>query len=504
MQFILNREQIRAYDRLATAQFKIPGLLLMENAGRGAAEIIRGLIATKERAKVVIVCGAGNNGGDGFVVARHLQGDADVRCILVGEKSSIQGDALVNYEAALACEIFIGHANDLPGEIAGADVIVDALFGTGLSRPLDPAMTAIVYAMSAPGAIRVALDLPSGLDADTGAVLGSAVKANHTVTFAHPKPGLFTPEGNIYAGKIHCIALGVPDEQLVKLTGFMARLIDPKIVAKTFIPRDAKSYKHRAGDVLVIAGSPGKTGAAKLVAEAALRSGAGLATICTWSEALSAFEKEVKEIMLLPLDSVEKALERRNAVVIGPGFGLDEKAASIVRRVLAAAEIPLVIDADALTLIGTDLALLKKTAAPKILTPHAGEAARLLGGTSAEIEADRFGAAQKLATGSGAVVVLKGAHSVMAAPDGQMFVSPEANPVLATAGSGDTLAGIIAAFAANMAPLDAAVAGVYAHARAAALWRQKTQSDRGMLASDIAALVPEILGVIQSAGRPSR
>jgi hydroxyethylthiazole kinase-like uncharacterized protein yjeF len=499
MRFILNRKQIRAYDRLAIEQFKIPGLLLMENAGRGAAEIIRGLIATKKRANIIIVCGTGNNGGDGFVVARQLQNDAHLRCVLIGERSEIRGDARVNFEAAIACKIFVGSADDLAREIAAADVIVDALFGTGLSRPLDPAMTAIVNAVNDAGAIRVALDLPSGLDADTGMVLGSAVKADHTITFAHPKPGLFTPEGNIHSGKIHCVAIGVPDEQLLPLTGFTARLIAPEAVAKNFSVRDAKTYKHRAGDVLVIAGSPGKTGAAKLVAEAALRAGAGLATICTWREALPAFEKEVKEIMLLPLDSPQQALERRGAAVIGPGLGLDEKAAGMVHKVLAAAEIPLVIDADALTLLATDLSPLKNATAPKILTPHAGEAARLLGGTSAEIEADRFGAAQRLAAQTGAVVILKGAHSIIAAPDGEMFVSPMANPVLATAGSGDTLAGIIAAFATSMRPLDAAVAGVYVHACAADLWRKKTQSDRGMLASDIAALVPDILGLFDRA-----
>ena len=499
MRIILNRKQIRAYDRLATEQFKIPGLLLMENAGRGAAEIIRGLIATKKRANIIIVCGTGNNGGDGFVVARQLQNDAHVRCVLIGERSQIQGDALVNFQAALAGKIFVGSAEDLAREIAAADVIVDALFGTGLGRALDSKMAAIVNTVNATGAIRVALDLPSGLDADTGVVLGSAVKADHTITFAHPKPGLFTPEGNIHSGKIHYVAIGVPDEQLLPLTGFTARLIEPEAVAKNFSARDAKTYKHRAGDVLVIAGSPGKTGAAKLVAGAALRAGAGLATICTWREALPAFEKEVKEIMLLPLDSPEQALERRGAAVIGPGLGLDEKAAGMVHKVLAAAEIPLVIDADALTLLATDLSPLKNATAPKILTPHAGEAARLLGWTSAEIEADRFGAAQRLATQTRAVVILKGAHSIVAAPDGEMFVSPTANPVLATAGSGDTLAGIIAAFAISMKPLDAAVAGVYVHARAADLWRQRTQSDRGMLASDIAYLVPEVLGLFDRA-----
>lgn len=504
MRYILSREQIRAYDRLATERFKVPSLLLMENAGRGAGEIIRKLVAATERPRIAIVCGTGNNGGDGFVVARHLYNDAEVRCLLIGERSNIKGDALVNFEAMLACGTIAAKADDLGRELASADVIVDALFGTGLSRPLDTAMAAIVDAINAAAAIRIALDLPSGLDADTGRILGRAVKADHTITFAHPKPGLFTPEGNIHAGLIHCVALGVPDEQILRLTGFTARLIEPQEVAKNFPPRDAKTYKHRAGDVLVIAGSPGKTGAAKLVAEAALRSGAGLATICTWSEALPAFEKEVKEIMLMPLDSPDKALERRGSAVIGPGFGLGEKAASMVRKILTAAEIPLVIDADALTLLGADLPALKNAAAPKILTPHAGEAARLLGSTSAEVEADRFGSALKLATQTGAVVVLKGAHSIIAAPDGLLFVSAEANPVLATAGSGDTLAGIIAAFAANMTTLDAAVAGVYVHARAALAWREKTQSDRGMLASDIAALVPDMLGLIQSTGRPSR
>lgn len=501
MRLILNRAQIREYDRLATALCKIPSLILMENAGRGAAEFIAHLGEdTGTKPRIAIVCGTGNNGGDGFVVARHLaaQGYAEIAVFIVGDAQKISGDAKVNFEAMLASGIL--YAAPDAAAIRGADIVIDALFGTGLDRAVTGDAAAAIAAINAAGGIRIALDIPSGLDADTGAVLGIAVKAAHTVTFAYAKPGLYTPEGRNHAGDIHIVKLGVPDTKILATAGHVAALIERETIAARLQPREAKTYKHRAGDILIVAGSAGKTGAAKLAAEAALRTGAGLATVCTWTEALPAFEKEVKEIMLAELRrdaiaaSLGAAVTKRSAVVVGPGFGLGSDAATAVEFVLNTVDIPLIIDADALTLAAAMPEALKNSRAQKILTPHAGELARLLGVTAAAIEADRYAAVARAAYLTQSIVVLKGAHTLVAAPDGKILVSGEANPVLATAGSGDILAGIIAAFAAQLPPVAAAAAGVYVHATAGNLWQKKTGSDRGMLAGDIAALVPEVLG----------
>ncbi|MBX3721352.1 MAG: NAD(P)H-hydrate dehydratase [Turneriella sp.] len=505
MHLILNRTQIREYDRLATALCKVPSLILMENAGRGAAEFIAQRGARQSaKPKVAIVCGTGNNGGDGFVVARHLAAhdEAEIAVFLVGDAQKISGDAKVNLEAMLASGIL--YTSPDAEAIRGADIVVDALFGTGLDRAVTGDAAAAIAAMNAAEGIRIALDIPSGLDADTGAVLGVAVKAAHTVTFAYAKPGLYTPEGRNHAGDIHVVKLGVPDKKILATTGHAAALIARETIAANLALREAKTYKHKAGDILIVAGSAGKTGAAKLTAEAALKTGAGLATVCTWSDALPAFEKETKEIMLTDLRreaiaaSLGAAVAKRSAVVIGPGFGLDNDAKTAVDFVLGAVDIPLIIDADALTLAAAMPEALRNARAKKILTPHAGELARLLGVTAAAIEADRYQAVARAAALTQAIVVLKGAHTLVAAPDGEILVSAEANPVLATAGSGDVLAGIIAAFTAQMTPFEAAAAGVYVHAAAGNLWQKHTRSDRGMLAGAIAALVPEVLGNLLS------
>jgi ADP-dependent NAD(P)H-hydrate dehydratase / NAD(P)H-hydrate epimerase len=516
MRHILNREQIRAYDRLATECYKIPGVLLMENAGRGAADILAGLVTLSGVAgpRIAIVCGTGNNGGDGFVIARHFSHSTRLKVFITGDTGRIAGDARVNFDAMLACgiphtQITAGNIAQFGQEIQSADFIVDAIFGTGLSRNIEGVDAQIIEMINATPAIRLALDLPSGLDSDRGVVLGAAIRAHHTVTFAHPKPGLFTPQGNNHAGDLHCVKIGAPDAKLLAETGFAAELIHERLFLEYLRPRDAATYKHKAGDLLIIAGSRGKTGAAKLAAEAALRTGAGLATVCTWTDALPVLEKEVKELMLAELKpaaiekSLANALSKRSALVIGPGFGLDESARTAVNYVLQNAVAPLVIDADALTLCAQNVAALKSAKAQKILTPHTGELGRLLGITSAEIEADRFTAVRRAAALTESVTVLKGAHTLIAEPAGRVLISAEANPVLATAGSGDILAGIIGSFASQMPPMEAAAAGVFVHAAAANLWSERTQSDRGMLAGDIAALVPEVIGgLMQNNGRP--
>jgi len=359
-------------------------------------------------------------------------------------------------------------------------------------------MLQAVHLINASAGIRIALDVPSGLDCNTGQELGSCVRAHHTFTFAYPKPGLLTPQGKDKSGQLHTIGLCIPDSAILARTGQTAALLSAEDILRLLPTRQASTYKHRAGDILVIAGSPGKTGAAKLAAHAALRAGAGLATICTWQDALPALATEVKEVMLSALsdtnipEDLARAMAKRHALLIGPGFGTGNTAHTALEYVLKRASVPLVIDADALTLIANNPELAGLIPHNAVLTPHSGELARLLQKTPREIEADRYAAVAQAAARFRCTVVLKGAHTLIANTE-QTIVSPWANPVLATAGSGDVLAGAMTALAAQLKPFDAAVTAVYLHGLAADIWSTARRADRGMLAGDIADTLPEAI-----------
>lgn len=512
---VLNRQQIREYDRIAIDELGVPGVVLMENAGRAATDFIARLVQEKNLSKIIIICGTGNNGGDGFVVARHLLAQADfsakirsstpeVLIFVVGDEKKISGDAEINYnilrQAGIPVEK-IQDNNEIPDrELQSADLIVDALFGTGLTRPVQGLEAKVIAAINNTHSLRIALDLPSGIDADTGKTLGIAVQATHTLSFAYFKPGLLTPAGRLAAGEIHRIGLEIPDKMILRRTGHCAELIAESFLSEVLPRRAATTYKHRAGDILVIAGSHGKMGAARLAAEATLRAGAGLATILTWQNAATELAAILRELMLseIPEHDVVPALEtawaKRSALVIGPGLGIDVRAEEVVIHTLLTAPHPVVADADALTLMAQNMPR-GKYAGPRILTPHSGELARLLNISSQEVEADRFTAVRRAAQEYQAVVVLKGAHTLIASPEGKIRVSPYANPVLATAGSGDVLSGIVGAFSALLPPFDAATAGVIAHAKAAEIWAGNHPIDRGMLAGDLIAHLPEVLAL---------
>jgi NAD(P)H-hydrate epimerase len=423
-----------------------------------------------------------------------------VQIFVIGDANRIQGDAALKLAELRSTGInptLIDENNlaTLARALETSDIIVDAIFGTGLTRPISGLEAEAIKAMNACSGMRIALDLPSGLDADTGQALGVAIKASHTISFACLKPGLLTPHGRELAGELHTVDLGVDSERILSKTGITAELIGAEYLRALMPRRSATTYKHRAGDVLVVAGSRTKIGAAKLVAEASLRAGAGLSTILTWSDALPALAAWTREVMLLEVAAgnivatVSQALAKRSSVIIGPGLGLDHDAADLVKAVLSLAAVPVVVDADALTLVAKTGSL-PQGDAPRILTPHSGELARLLRTDAASIEADRFSAVARAAKEFRSVVVLKGAHTLIATPAGEIRVADFANPILATAGSGDVLAGIIAALAASMPPFEAACAGVVWHALAAEEWCTKTGADRGMLAGDIVDYLP--------------
>jgi NAD(P)H-hydrate epimerase len=515
---VLSRAQMRAFDKHAIEACGVPSLVLMENAGRGATDVlVRELLdGDAADARAIVVCGTGNNGGDGLVIARHLLlRGADPTVYLCGDPARVSPDARANLDAwrgvgGEVVEIPPGAPPVALAEaVANADVVVDALFGTGLDRPLEGFAADIVRAINASAAPRFAVDLPSGLDADTGGALGVAVDARVTVTFAHHKLGLLTPGGARHAGRVHVADIGVPGS-LVAHVGGSAQLLEPADVAHWIGARAPDAHKNSAGHVAVIAGSPGKIGAPQLAARGAMRGGAGLATIVTWPAAADAIEGHVLEVMTARIDptdfagSLDAALQHKQAVVVGPGFSLTDSARTAVEYVLASWRGPIVIDADALSMFAGRPSVFM-AAKQSILTPHPGELARLLGKTSQDVEADRFRAARELVAVSGAVVVLKGAHTIVAAPDSRMAVTPVACPAMATAGSGDVLGGVIAAMACSLGPFEAACAGVMLHAMGGEAWsRAHAGADRGLLASEIADTLPQLIGELLSAPAAGR
>ncbi len=505
---LLTRDESRAVDR-GLISAGVTGVILMENAGRGAAEEILRRAPTARR--VTVLVGPGNNGGDGLVVARHLltsRPSIEVTVACVVDPSKLSGDAAVMRDAWFAVGGTVSvlrDADDPTHVIEGRDVVIDALFGTGLSRPLEGSPLRCVESLArVTPKLVVALDVPSGVDADTGAPLGSregAVAAHLTCTFAASKPGLHTGEGLLLAGEVAVIGLGAPAPREV-VAGARAKL-------SAFRPPSERSlgaHKGVAGRVLVVGGSPGKVGAALLSARGAHRGGAGLVTVA--SRAASHLDARVLETMTATLaddafaaaPSLIPAVVAADAVVVGPGLGLDEYASACLDAVLRHAAGPVVVDADGLTGLarrGSD-----PSGVPLVLTPHPLELARLLGIEPARgadaVNADRIKRAREAASKFAAIVVLKGAGTVVARPDGEVRVMPYAEPVLGVAGSGDVLAGVIAARLADGGrdrgdPWEAVLCAVHAHARAGQRVRAAIGGVRGALASEIADQVPAAL-----------
>lgn len=512
---VLSRAQMRAYDRFAIESCHVPGVVLMENAGRGAADILSQLVSLQS-AHFVVVCGAGNNGGDGFVVARHLLArGASVHVFLVAKSEQVTGEARINHDAYI--DVGGSYTELPPGSslepleegLAKATVIIDAVFGTGLDRPVAGDLEKVIERMNDAPARCIALDIPSGLDADSGAPLGICVEASETITFGHLKIGLLTPEGARLAGRVHVVDLGVPPYVLSQV-GHVASVIERSAIGSFIEPREANVYKHAAGHVLVLAGSMGKIGAALMVARGALRAGAGLVTVGSWPDATTAIESRVVEIMTERIDpgkiagSLDRALEGKHAVAIGPGFGLDEAARIAVDHVVLGWDGIKIVDADAITHFAGRAEQLATARGQVILTPHSGEIGRLVGKHPDEVERDRFGVVREVVAMTKAWVVLKGARTIVAGPDGSIFINTTGNPALATAGTGDILAGIMAALACSMPPEQAACASVFLHGLCADVWRSQTGADRGMLATEIAELMPSVMATVARGEDPLR
>jgi NAD(P)H-hydrate epimerase len=510
-------EEMRALDRW-TIEHGTPGHVLMERAGAGATRVLRERLR-RPRAPVVIVCGRGNNGGDGFVMARHLKrARIPVEVWLLGRPEDVRGDAaraLAAWKRARGATQLLGEAelDRLRTRLSRAAVVVDALFGTGLNAPIEGLAAAVVEGINASAAPVLAVDIASGLSADTGVPLGTAVRATVTATFALPKLGQLVYPGVDHTGLLAVVDIGIPPEALAVVNP-RAALLEAEEVGALLPPRRRDANKGTFGHVLVIAASRGKTGAALLAAEGAGRAGAGLTTVAVPATLQPALEARVLEAMTAALPDTgdgtaaagdERALAEllagRAAVVCGPGLGQAGPTRALVAEVVRRTTAPLVLDADGLNNVaGTTL--LSERAGPTVLTPHPGEMARLVGSDVPAVQRDRIGAARALARSSGAVVVLKGAHTIVAAPDGGVAISPTGNPGMATGGTGDVLAGVLGALLAQgLAPFDAAALGVFVHGAAADAVAAR-QGEVGLLARDILAELPATIARLQAAGRP--
>ncbi len=517
---IVTSQQMRNLDKETIEGLGIPGLILMENAGRGVAEAIVTHYLPDAQRGVTILAGPGNNGGDGFVVARHLfQKGIHVKLAVLAPEEKFKGDALVNYKAASALGLSFAHIMNeeavscLQGLFSCSGLIVDAIFGTGLAREVTGRFAKVIETANASGLPIVSVDIPSGLCSDTGQPLGACIKAHLTVTMALAKIGHVTMPGARYTGKLQVVDIGIP-EFLVDRAGIKTELFGLDQLRDLIVPRLPDGHKGTFGHLVVLSGSRGKTGACTMVAHGALRSGAGLVTVgCPKScqgliatkltEAMTFGLSETKEATLSKdsIPEIEELCKGKRAACLGPGVGLVDETLDVMRQLSATLSIPMVLDADALTAIGTQHSLLKDCPSARILTPHPGEAARLLGCSTKEIQADRVASAMKISESTGQVVVLKGARTVVASPEGRISINSSGNPGMGTGGMGDVLTGIIGGLLAQgYDPWNAARIGVFVHGYAADQLAN-IKGPYGYLASEVADWLPRIWAAHQLGNR---
>jgi hydroxyethylthiazole kinase-like uncharacterized protein yjeF len=509
---VATSEQMRAIDQ-AAVELGLPSLLLMENAGAAVAEVVREVIASLGGSpSIVVVAGKGNNGGDGLVAARHLYNRGhDVSVCLLGAGEELRGDAAINLAAAQGYGVEVVERCDpdqLAEALAGADIVVDALFGTGLRGEVRGPARQAIETINAAEALVIAVDLPSGVEADTGAVWGVAVEAHLTVALGLPKVGNVVYPGAGYGGELRIADISLPPSRLTD-PALQTNLITPELAAACLPSRRPDMHKGEAGRVLIIAGARGYTGAAALAAHGALRAGAGLVYLATPTSLNPILEVKCTEAITLPMPETQagslaptaaaqlvELASSCDAVALGPGLSRHPETARLVAELVARLDRPLVVDADGLNcLADTDPTLLAARSAPTVLTPHPGELARLLKVSVPDISADRLGMARRAAHSFGAVTVLKGAGTIVARADGEAWINPVATDALASGGTGDVLTGVLAAFLAGSAsPEEAAIAAVYYHARAGELAARRRGATRGVLASDLLAMLGRAFG----------
>jgi hydroxyethylthiazole kinase-like uncharacterized protein yjeF len=522
----LTAAEMREVDRLTTERFGIPGLQLMETAGKSCAEVFLehyGHSSAKPPGRVCVLCGKGNNGGDGFVIARYLLEEAEqVEVYLFGKPEELRGDAARNYErwreggGSVTAVGGVAEWEKAWASIAGSEIIFDALLGTGIRGPVKELLAEVIAdvnrlsrnATAARPAWVVAVDMPSGLPSDGEAAEGPVIRAHLTVTFTAPKMGQLISRDAAACGKLEVRAIGSPEALVEEVGQGKLRWAGPDEFARLPLVRPTDSNKGMYGHVLLVAGAVGKTGAAVMAGHSALRGGAGLVTVAVPGPALPVIAASRPELMTEALPASREGafvagpkiaakfatiLKGKTVLGVGPGVGTGTKTQEFVRGVVTKTNLPIVLDADGLNAFaGKGDLFRKKKTRHLVLTPHPGELARLVGKTIADVQSDRVSTAMEAAKSWHAYVLLKGFNTVLAAPDGRVFVNLTGNPGLAKGGSGDVLTGLLTALIGQFGTEDllrVMALGAYLHGAAAELLAQNSDPS-GMLASEVADAVP--------------
>ncbi len=512
---LVTASQMREMDSMTINEAGIPGVVLMENAAGKATRVFLDHFNPKESSSVVILCGKGNNGGDGYVMGRYLHEKG--MCVTIGiagEKSAVSGDALVNLKIIEKLGLEISEITDdeaLPAfkdNLTESSYIIDGLLGTGLNSPVRGIYKKLIDIVNMSGKQVMSVDIPSGLNADTGQKMGTAVKADLTVTFGFPKPGQLVYPGAGLVGRLVNIDIGIPG-MISDRFEFSHRLIEPEDFISDICSDKRDVHKGTRGHLLILAGSTGKTGAAALAATGALRVGAGLVTVGVPETLNHVFECKLTEAMTVPLaDTGEGTLALRaekdifgllsgkTALAIGPGLSTNPETMELVCKIIKKCELPMVIDADALNALSSGSGCLEFLDEKKILTPHPGEMGRLTGLETREIQADRLKITSEFAKKWKCSLVLKGARTIIADPAGSLHINPTGNPALATGGTGDVLTGIISGLLARgISETRAAAAGVYLHGLAADYIAEQN-GEAGLIASDLPDVIPFLMNSI--------
>ena len=503
---VVTREEMRKIDNKAIKALGIPSLLLMERAGKRVAEEALKMLKDVQTKKVVIFAGGGNNGGDGYVAGRYLLlNDIAVKTIIVSNPR--QTDAKTNLDFLRKLGRRAGFSNgikNLKGELSSCGLILDAILGTGTKGKLKEPLPGLIRLINKSGKPVISIDVPTGLCADTGRILGSCVKAARTVTMALPKLGLLLFPGADYTGKLTVADIGIP-QALLDSSVLKISLPEPASIHSFLPQRPANSHKGSFGHVLVIAGSAGYTGAAALTSQGALRAGAGLVTLGIPKSLNRIMEAKLTEVITRPLpetsgaalhtdaiDAVLEMLDKADVLAIGPGLGLDAETISLIRKLIPMVKKPVVLDADGLNALRGNISILGRL--PNcVITPHPGELSRLLKRPISEIQSDRVGIAREVAEELKITVVLKGARTVIANPRGYVFINPTGNSGMATAGSGDVLTGMLASFIGQgLNPTNASVVSVYLHGLAGDI-AAREKGEACLLASDIVEYLPQAM-----------
>lgn len=511
MQKVVTASEMQAIDHSTIDDFGIPGLVLMENAGLAVASLIHENIPDLLEKKVLIVCGKGNNGGDGFVIARHLFIDGvTVDVLLLGKRRQLKSDAKINADAAFKIgvpihEVTEKNLNAQNHLLRHCHIIVDALFGTGLSKPTGGLYEKVIKKVNAAKKHVVAVDIPSGVDSDSGHLIGPHIKADITAALALLKRSHLLFPAAESMGEVQILDISIPQEAIEKQEIPVAWLELEDI--QSLIPkRPTNTHKGDYGHTLVVAGSKGKGGAAGLTGLAALRAGAGLVTLAIPETCHQALEFNPLETMSVALpetksgcvstkaiDIVLKNLSGKNALAIGPGLSAEKETVQLLEALLPQVECPLVIDADGINALGKSRKLIDRIQTETVLTPHPKEMYRLSGWSVQDILDQRVERARDFAQEHGVTLLLKGARTLVAFPEGTVFINPTGNPGMATAGSGDVLAGLIAGLASQgLSVPSATAAGAFIHGMAGDLYAE-TQHEVPLIASDLLDKIPEAM-----------